>query len=571
MILAPASQIADYTERGWWGTETLHAIFAERVRRHADRLAVVDPPNRLAFTDGDPLRLSWREIGDKTDRLATRLIELGFRKDDFLCVQLPTVHEYLVVYLACTRLGIVVSPVPFAYREHELSHVCRHVEAKGFLTCRNIGGFAHADMALALKRSVPSLNHVLAFGDRVPAGAIALDRELSRPADLALIEARAERDALTANDIAFVLWTSGTEAQPKPVPRSHNNCMGVRTLMTEAAGLAEGCHILAPRLMNTTGGITGALLPWLDRGATLVLHQPFKLDIFLRQLRDEAIDFASCPPGILHDLLKRGDLVKERDFPRLTHVSSGSAALPEWVVREFHERFGIDILNFYGSSEGASLSATSLDLPDAATRAKYFPRFGDPRYRWRLTTARTMDTKLVDVATGKPIDEPGVAGELCFRGANVFSGYFRMPEATQRTFDAEGFYHTGDLFEIAGEDGRYFRFVGRAKEIIVRGGMNISAEEIEGLLSEHPALLEAAVVGFPDERLGEKVCAVVVPRADAALSLDDIAGYLRDTKKVAVYKLPQRLVVLDRLPRSPAGKVMKAQLRELVRAEPGSI
>lgn len=568
MILAAENQIRDYTARGWWGRDTLYGLFADRVRRHPERLAIVDPPNRAAFTGGAPRRLTWGEVGDKTDRLTARLIELGFGKDDFICVQLPTIHEYFPVYLACWRLGIVVSPVPFAYRHHELRHVCSHLGATGFLTCASIGATAHAEMALALQREVPSLRHVLALGDPVPAGAIALDAALERPADLALIRATEKRAAVSANDIAIMLWTSGTEAQPKPVPRSHNNCLGVRTLMTEAANLTEGCRILAPRLMNTTGGITGALLPWLDRGATLVLHQPFKLAVFLEQMRDEAVAFASCPPGILHDLLKRGDLLKERDFPALTHVSSGSAALPEWVMREFHDRFGVEILNFYGSSEGASLSATSLDLPDPAIRARYFPRFGDGRHRWRLGSAKAIESKLVDVATGSPIEDTDQPGELCFRGPNVFPGYYRLPDVTRRTFDAEGFYHTGDLFEIAGDDRQYFRFIGRAKDIIVRGGMNISAEEIETLLSEHPTIQEVAVVGYPDARLGEKVCAVAVPRDGAAVVLDDIVAYLRDDKKVAVYKLPQRLELIERLPRSPAGKILKSQLRELVRAEP---
>jgi acyl-CoA synthetase (AMP-forming)/AMP-acid ligase II len=568
MILASENQIIDYTARGWWGHDTLYTLFAERVRRHPERPAIVDPPNRATFTDGAPRRLTWGEIGDKADRLTTWLIKLGFGKDDFLCVQLPTIHEYFSVYLACLRLGIVVSPVPFAYRDHELRYVCSHVEAAGFLTSASIGGFAHAEMALALRREVPSLRHVLAFGDNVPTGAIALDQTLAQPPDPAMNRAAQERAAVTANDIAVILWTSGTEAQPKPVPRSHNNCLGVRTLMTEAANLAEGCRILAPRLMNTTGGITGALLPWLDRGATLALHHPFKLEIFLEQMRDEAVEFSSCPPGILHDLLKRDDLVKERDFPSLRYVSSGSAALPEWVMREFHDRFGVEILNFYGSSEGASLSATTLDLPDAGVRAQFFPRFGDGHHTWRLSSSRSMETKLVDVATGNSIDQTGQPGELCFRGPNVFPGYYRLPDVTQRTFDDEGFYRTGDLFEIAGDDRQYFRFLGRAKDIIVRGGLNISAEEIEGLLSEYPAIQEVAVVGYPDDRLGEKVCAVAVPRAGAKVSLDEIVAYLRDAKKVAVYKLPQRLRLIERLPRSPAGKILKSQVRELARAEP---
>jgi acyl-CoA synthetase (AMP-forming)/AMP-acid ligase II len=568
MILASSAAIAAYRASGGWGDETVYDVFRANVRRHPDAEAVVDPPNRADFTDGAPARLSWAALSERADRLATALLEAGIGKDDFVCIQLPTIHEILVAYMAVLRIGAIATPVPPQYRAHELTHVLGHCKARAVITCTRIGKWPHAEMALSLEAAVPSLAHVFAFGAVVPPGAVALDAAMATPADYAALAAQEARAAATADDIAFLLWTSGSEAQPKPVPRSHNNVLANRTMMSEAAGLAIGARILAPRLMNTTGGITGAMLPWLDRAATLVLHQPFRLDLFIGQIRDEAIDFTSCPPGVLHDLLKRDDLSREANFPRLRHVSSGSAALAEWVLREFNERFGIEVMNFYGSSEGASLAAIGRDIPDPAQRARFFPRYGDRRFSWHATPSRHMETKLVDLATGARIEAPGVPGEICFRGPNVFPGYFAAPELTARGFDDEGFYHSGDIFEIAGDDGRYYRFVGRAKDIIVRGGMNISAEELDTLLSEHPKIREVAVVGYPDEKLGEKVCAAVVPVDGAAVTLEEIAAFLRDEKQVAIFKLPQRLVTVDKLPRTAAGKIVRVRLRELVQAAP---
>lgn len=567
MILHTPEVIADYTRRGWWGELTIHELFAQTLSAGAaSDSCLVDPPNRALFTDGDPARLTWGETAALVDRMTALLLRLDLRKDDMLCVQMPTTHEVFIVYLAAMRLGIVPTPVPFQYREHELSFILDRVRPRGIVTCRRIGKHDHVRMALDLARSRPFLRHVIAFGEEISADAIDAGREMRRSdGSEDAVRTACARAAPSANDIAFVLWTSGTESTPKPVPRSHNNILASRRLMTEGAGLGMGCRILAPRLMNTVGGLSGALMPWLDRRATLCLHQPFDAAVFLEQLRTERIEFTSTPPAILGGLLHDTQIDRARDLPMLRAVSSGSAALPEHVVRGFRERFGIEVLNFYGSTEGAALAAVPVEIPDDADRARFFPRYGAPHLTWRMSAATGVETRLMDPETGDSIEEPGRIGELAFRGSNVFPGYLDDPELSARTFDGEGFYRTGDLFEIGGPDGRYYRFVGRAKDIIVRGGMNISALELENVLGEHPAIAEVAVFGVPDERLGELVCAAIVTRTGCAVSLEEIVAWLRDQRRVAVFKLPQRMHLLDALPRSPAGKVLKSELRALPR------
>lgn len=567
MQITSTRDIERYTSSGWWGTQTLYGLFCEAAARAPSDVAIIDPPNRLDFTEGAPLRLDWLAVQAQVDRLCSVFLRAGLAYDDVVVVQLPTTHEFLIVYLACARLGVIPSPVPVQYRAHELEFIVSHVQAKAFISMSRISGTDHGALTLELSRKSRTPMQAMLFGSSIPDGALALDAEMQRPPDLAGISDHVHAYPVGANDIATILWTSGTESRPKAVPRTHNQWLVARRLMTDAAELAMGCRILSPRMLGTMGGFSGSVVTWLDRSACLVLHQPFKLDVFINQIKDEAIDFTSGPPAVLHELLKREDLLAGVDFSRLRHISSGSAALSEWVVQTFRSRYGVEVLNFYGSSEGASLAATAQDLPDPALRARYFPRYGAGACRSTQTSAQYVESRLVDVASGEVIENTGRTGELCFRGPNVFSGYFASPDITARTLDADGFYRTGDLFCIAGEDAQYLEFVGRTKDIIVRGGVNISADEVESLLIGHPDIDSVAVVGYPDEKLGERVCAVVTPTQGAKPELHTLCKYLSEEKSVAVYKLPQRLILLDSMPRNPAGKILKTALREMARKE----
>ena len=232
------------------------------------------------------------------------------------------------------------------------------------------------------------------------------------------------------------------------------------------------------------------------------------------------------------------------------------------MVRGFAEKHGVQVVNYFGSNEGAALAGGDVDIPDPALRAQFFPRAGVAGYEWSVSTTRKIRTRLVDLASGADITRPGVAGELRFTGPTVFSGYFRAPEMSQRAFDEQGFYRTGDLFEIAGDQLQYYRYVGRSKDLVIRGGMNISSEEIEGLLAACPGVREVAVVGVPDAMLGEKLCACVVAAEGRQIALRDLTDFLRHEQRIAAYKLPEYLLPLAVLPRNPVGKILKRELRD---------
>lgn len=565
MILVSQEKIEKFKKLGWWGDLTLWQLFQRRLQTCADHEAAVDAPNRTDFASGNPQRWTWRQLASEAERFCTVLLRQGIGKDDVVLVQLPNVVEQFAVYLACARLGIVVTPVPVQYREHELAHIISATQAVAAITLGRIGkDYAAAQVICALQASQSTLKTVLAWGDHLPQGVVDLDSQPAPSADETRLLQTTERSApVTADDVFTICWTSGTEASPKGVPRSHNEWLVIAPSIIEAGELPQHARLLNPFPMVNMAGIATAFISFLVLGGTVVQHHPFSLPVFLQQLRTESVDYTVAPPPVLNLLLQNAAMLEGIDFARLRRIGSGSAPLSPWMVKGFADRYGVQIVNYFGSNEGAALSGNFADMPDPELRATYFPRAGVEGFEWNISTTRKIKTLLIDPVSGAEITEPGVVGELCFYGPNIFHCYWRAPEATARAFDENGYYKSGDLFEIAGDAKQYYRYIGRSKDLVIRGGMNISSEEIEGLLAGIKGVREVAVVGVPDEVMGERLCACVVSDADAKVDLEAVNDYLRTECRIAVYKLPEHLITLDALPRNPVGKVLKRDLRTL--------
>ena len=327
---------------------------------------------------------------------------------------------------------------------------------------------------------------------------------------------------MSADDILTICWTSGTEGRPKGVPRSHNHWLAISLAHYEGAQIRPGDKLLNPFPLVNMAAIGGCLTSWLHAAGTLVLHHPFDLPVYLRQIATERPEYAIAPPAILTLLLQNEALLAGVDMTCLRCIGSGSAPLPPAMIRGYRDRFGIEIVNMFGSNEGMSLCSGPAETDDPERRARLFPRFGRAEVRWPQRMARTIETRLSDPDTGEEITHPGVPGEMQVRGPTVFDGYFGSPDLTAAAFTADGWFRTGDLFEIAEtDDPRFYRFVGRLKQLIVRGGVKISPDELDAVLAEHPAIAEGATVGEPDDVLGERICAVVALRpGNSMLSTD---------------------------------------------------
>jgi len=552
-----------YRAAGWWDGLTIHDLFVRNAERKPDALALVDAPNRAEFSVGEPVRWTYAEVRERADRLAAALVEEGVAKDDVVMVQLPNITELVLVYLAASRIGAVVSPLPVQYRAHELRLTGSLVEPVVFVTTTNVGGFDHVGLVGSVRAEIPSIRAVFALSPEALEGTRPLSGILETPADTSGLDARTAE--VSASDVFTVCWTSGTETEPKGVPRTHDLWTAIAYATTDAAELHEGDVLLTPFPLVNMSGIGGMLVPWLQTGGRLVMHQPMSLPVFLQQVVTERINYTVAPPVLLNLLLADPSTLENVDLSSLRTIGSGSAPLSPAMVRGWKERHGIEIVNFFGSNEGIALVGGPRDIPDPEERARTFPRFGTPGTEWSNRVARGLRTKLVDPQTGVPVTELGQPGELLITGPTVFAGYWRRDDLTAAAFDDEGYFRTGDLFQI--EDDAHYRFVGRARDLIIRGGMKIAPEEIESLLAGHPKVADLAVVGIADERTeGEQiVTAVVVPKEGEAIELPELRAYLRE-KGVAGYKEPRRLVVVDALPRNPLGKVLKREIRSTISA-----
>ena len=566
MIVAPAERIARYRDAGIWPAQRFDRLVADIVARVPEREAVIDPPDRVEVVGGAPRRISWAQLDAAVSTLEDNLGRCGLGKDDVALVQMANTWELLAVYLACIRRGIVVSPVPPVYREHELGQIVERTSAKAFFTHARIGRADHAALGRAMCAAHRTLSHLLVLAGNSPSGDGVLDLGAMLAAPMSFPGCSpVPRAPVSADDVATILWTSGSEGRPKGVPRSQSQWLAVLDTISRACRMSDGTRMLVGRPLVTHGAMTGTILPWLHRAGTIVLHHPFAIDTFARQLREERIGYTSIAPAILVSMLSRPELLDGVDFSRLHTIGSGSAPLSPSVITEFERRFGARIVNFFGSTEGIGLAATPHDIPDPQARATLFPRLGAGGIEWDYPQPPQSESRLVDPATGEEIREAGRPGELRCRGPVVFDAYFDDQRLTEAAFDADGWYRSGDLFEIAGDRLQYYRYVGRIKDIIVRGGFNVSAAEVENLVAAYPQVREVGVIGMPDERLGERICAIVAMRPDApAPTLEVLTDFLRSTLQVAAIKLPERLIVVDALPRNANTKVDKARLRAML-------
>lgn len=542
MILASKKAIEEYTAAGCWGTRTLLDDFRDHAASMPDHVAIVDPLNKEALLGQPPERLSYRDLARAVEGTASALAAAGIGKDDIVLVQLPNCWELAMLYLAIARAGAIISPVPMPWRSRELGYAAELTAAKALVTVDTFHGFGHMAMAKEIQAASNSLKMLFSYPEiRAMAG--------TEP-DAGLARVRVE-----ANDIFTICWTSGTEAQSKGCPLSHNNWR-CQAALASSAGIGRGDTLLTAGPLVNMGAVGTVFAPWLLNGGTMVLHHPFEPLLLLKQMMEEKVHYTLLVPAVLNLILKH-PAAKGIDLGGLKSITVGSAPPSLWAMEEFEKRWSVAMGNIWGMNEGTGIVSGVKDIPDIARRVDQFPRYGAKGFTWSVPLTNLIRTKVVDGA-GVPLDGMDAVGELLYRGPNVMPGYFRRPDLNERAFDAEGFFRTGDLFQVKGA--QYLKFFDRVKDIIIRGGNNISAQEVENLLVGHPGILEAAAIAMPDEQLGERVCVYAVPRPGETLTLEGIVEFMKKAG-VATYKLPERLEVVAAIPRNPVGKTLKSQLR----------
>ncbi len=537
MILHSPELIKTYTEQGFWGDKTLLQRFAGNCAKHPEREAIVDPPDREALVGTAPRRISWGELENAVEATAAELAGRGFGKDDVLVAQLPNIWELAMLYLAAARAGGLLTALPMQWRSKDVAYVKEMTGSRFYISADTFKGFSYRE-----------LGEELGFEQYI---------ELQELTAIAGLEAAERVDVpVEANDIFTLCWTSGTEANPKGCPMSHNNWEYLINVVSPICGIQPADRILcvAPLVNMTAVGVN--YVPWLYAGGTLVLHHPITPEILMRQLVEEHIQYTILVPAMLNMIVKLPN-VDELDLSSIRTITTGSAPPSAWSMQEFKRRWDINIVNIWGQNEGTALVAGPADVPELERRVDHLPWWGKPGRDWP-SGVKGVEVKILDEEE-REVTEPGGIGELVYRSPGVFAGYFKRPELNRDAFTSDGFFRTGDLFIV--QDPDFVGFYDRKKDIVIRGGFNISSVEVENAVQGFAKVLDVAVIPVPDETLGERVCVCVVPRnQDDPPTLEEINAHLKQIG-MSVYKLPEKLQLVDEIPRNPVGKILKKELR----------
>ncbi|EJJ2964004.1 medium-chain fatty-acid--CoA ligase [Escherichia coli] len=521
---------AAYRQQGLWGDASLADYWQQTARAMPDKIAVVDN-HGASYT--------YSALNHAASCLANWMLAKGIESGDRIAFQLPGWCEFTVIYLACLKIGAVSVPLLPSWREAELVWVLNKCQAKMFFAPTLFKQTRPVDLILPLQNQLPQLQQIVGVDKLAPA-----------TSSLSLSQIIADNTPLTTaitthgDELAAVLFTSGTEGLPKGVMLTHNNILASERAYCARLNLTwQDVFMMPAPLGHATGFLHGVTAPFLI-GARSVLLDIFTPDACLALLEQQRCTCMLGATPFVYDLLN----VLEKqpaDLSALRFFLCGGTTIPKKVAREC-QQLGIKLLSVYGSTESSPHAVVNLD---------------DPLSRFMHTdgyAAAGVEIKVVDDA--RKTLPPGCEGEEASRGPNVFMGYFDEPELTARALDEEGWYYSGDLCRM--DEAGYIKITGRKKDIIVRGGENISSREVEDILLQHPKIHDACVVAMPDERLGERSCAYVVLKAPHhSLSLEEVVA-LFSRKRVAKYKYPEHIVVIEKLPRTASGKIQKFLLRK---------
>ncbi|EEQ2262216.1 medium-chain fatty-acid--CoA ligase [Escherichia coli] len=521
---------AAYRQQGLWGDASLADYWQQTARAMPDKIAVVDN-HGASYT--------YSALDHTASCLANWMLAKGIESGDRIAFQLPGWCEFTVIYLACLKIGAVSVPLLPSWREAELVWVLNKCQAKMFFAPTLFKQTRPVDLILPLQNQLPQLQQIVGVDKLAPA-----------TSSLSLSQIIADNTPLTTaitthgDELAAVLFTSGTEGLPKGVMLTHNNILASERAYCARLNLTwQDVFMMPAPLGHATGFLHGVTAPFLI-GARSVLLDIFTPDACLALLEQQRCTCMLGATPFVYDLL---NLLEKQpaDLSALRFFLCGGTTIPKKVARECQQR-GIKLLSVYGSTESSPHAVVNLD---------------DPLSRFMHTdgyAAAGVEIKVVDDA--RKTLPPGCEGEEASRGPNVFMGYFDEPELTARALDEEGWYYSGDLCRM--DEAGYIKITGRKKDIIVRGGENISSREVEDILLQHPKIHDACVVAMPDERLGERSCAYVVLKAPHhSLSLEEVVAFF-SRKRVAKYKYPEHIVVIEKLPRTASGKIQKFLLRK---------
>jgi acyl-CoA synthetase (AMP-forming)/AMP-acid ligase II len=490
-------------------------------------------PNKLALCFGDK-KWTYAELDDQTECMANTLLAAGMRAGDRLAVFLPNCPELVLSYLACFKIGVVAVPLNYRYREDEARYALEHSGATGLIVHQTLAGEVEG---LPLAKLGVTRRYLAAGNAR---GGFAPFEDL-----LTASAERVPEPAIDEHQPAAILYTSGTTARPKGVMYTHGSLESNCIIQSATFAFTPDDVLLVSTAGCHAAAFTGQLLPNIFIGGTSVLtHLPDPEQV-VRAIATHRVTRTQMLPASLEDLVEYLEAHRPTGLASWCCCTAGGDVVPLELHHRFQQVTGFEVTELYGMTEALSC------ITNPPFGAKRPGSIGLPAAQNRL---RLVDEQGQDV----PVNE---TGELLVQSPAIMVGYWNDPEATASTL-REGWLYTGDLAR-RDADGWYW-FVGRKKEIIIRGGSNISPLEIEEVLDAHPAVHLSCVVGVPDRRLGQTVAAYVALRSDVSPkpTAEELHQFVAD--RIAAYKVPERITIRDELPLSPTGKVDRKRLHAAV-------
>ena len=531
---------AEYYRKGWWRDETLLDDFLAKALEDPERPALVS----YAAGQGKPARHTYGELELLSRRCAAALIDLGVEKDEAVSVQLPNTWEFPALMYGIMRAGAIANPLVPIFRSREIEFILGRTKSRILVVPNVYRGFDYAAMALKLRETVPTLEHVVVVGsDRVDSISFEEHFVTRRWEEDPNLSAELANRLPASDDLAEIQFTSGTTGEPKGVLHSYNTVFSGAQAIDKLYGLdSDDVCFMASTLAHQTGFCYGMLKP-LAMGMKVVYQDVWDASQMLDAVETEKIVWTLSATAFAMDMVA-AQRRRIRDLSSFKFFICGGAAIPPKVVEEAREFLGAELIALWGMTENMVVTSTrpgdSVELVSNSD--------GTP-VEW-------MEIRLM--SDDGEVDTVGQAGNLQTRGASQALGYFHREDLYAAATPEEDWFDTGDIARLRSDGG--IRIVGRTKDIVIRGGENIPVAEIESLILRHPAVDEVAIIGLPDERLGERACAVV-SSSSASLTLSQISEFLEDLGTAKQF-WPEELVLVTEMPRTPSGKIQKFRLRE---------
>ena len=523
-----------YLEKGYWSRRTLLDCWEDTVKRF---------PDREYLADDRGFRYTYRSMDETAGRIAAFLRERGIRPGDVVSYQLPVWSEFAVITLACFMLGAVAHPIAMCYEEEELARSLNTTGSRAYFAPAFFHKTDYETRILAVRDRVPSLETVviLESPQKKPSLPLSFREILDRypPMDPTL-RCRTQ----TGRDVAAILGTSGTTGGTKGVLLTHDNIRYSEETFYRELGLTEEDIMFMPAPLHHATGFHHSIIGPMLIGAKTVLQQKYNCRDAVELMNREACTYSMGATPFIYDILRELEASGNR-LPSLRLYLCGGAPVPGYLVQKA-SRFGILLCEVYGSTE----SVPHVYVHPEEALALNGTVSGHP--------IEGVEIRVVD-EYGNDVP-PGIPGEECSRGPNVFVGYLKAREITDGVLDDEGWFHSGDLCVM--DEAGNIRIIGRKKDMIVRGGENLNSNEINDFLEGFPGILDHAIIGMPDERLGERICAFLVPSpGHEDIRLEDVTAYLKERRTPKRF-WPERLELIARIPHTGSGKVKKYLLKE---------